>query len=244
MIAHNTLPPDRSDNTAFASVGLVPSRATTGGYQRHAMFFRSEAKFAGSCQLLVPTGASPTETALPPIGSVIGKAAFFFALLLALTISGCASYQFGSASLFRPGIRTVHVPIVRNETFRPDLGVRLSEALVRKIELRTPYKTTGDPNADSTLTCVVVNESKRVLTETDTDDPRALDAAVAVRATWTGRGGELLMQNSVVPTGDIAITFGQDARFVPEAGQSIDSATQQAIEDLAERIVSQMEMRW
>jgi len=165
-------------------------------------------------------------------------------LFVALTCSGCAAYRFGSASLFRPGIRTVYVPIERNETFRHDLGVRLSEALVREIEQRTPYKVTGDPNADSTLTCRVVAESKRVLTETDTDDPRALDAAVAVRATWTGRNGELLMQNAVVPTGDLAILFSQDARFVPEAGQSIDSATQAAIEDLARRIVGQMEMRW
>ena len=165
-------------------------------------------------------------------------------LFAASTTGGCASYRFGSATLFQPGIRTVHVPIVRNETFRPDLGVRLSEALVRQIETRTPYKVTGDPNADSTLTCRVVNESKRVLTETNTDDPRALDAAVSVRATWIGRGGELLMQNSVVPSGDLDIKFSQDARFVPEAGQSIDSATQQAIEELAQRIVSQMETRW
>ncbi len=146
--------------------------------------------------------------------------------------------------MFRPGIRTVHVPIVRNDTFRHDLGVRLSEALVKEIERRTPYKVTGDPNADSTLTCRVVSESKRVLTETDTDDPRALDAALTVRATWTSRSGELLMQNSIIPTDDLAITFGQDARFVPEAGQSIDSASQAAIENLAERIVSQMEIRW
>lgn len=54
----------------------------------------------------------------------------------------------------------------------------------------------------------------------------------------------MLMQNSVIPTDDLAITFGQDARFVPEAGQSIDSASQAAIENLAERIVSQMEIRW
>ncbi len=157
---------------------------------------------------------------------------------------GCAAYQFGSASMFRAGIRTVHVPVVRNDTFRHDLGIRLTEALVKEIERRTPYKVTGDPNADSVLTCRVGNEAKRVLTETETDDPRALDAVIAVEATWAGRSGQLLMQNSVVPNGSLAITFGQDARFVPEAGQSIDSATQAAIEDLAERIVSQMECRW
>jgi hypothetical protein len=181
------------------------------------------------------------QTTKRALQTFLAKLGFCLALL---SVAGCANYQLGSATMFRPGIRTVHVPIVRNETFRHDLGVRLSEALVREIERRTPYKVTGDPNADSTLTCRVINESKRVLTETATDDPRAIDAAVSVRATWTGRRGELLMQNSVIPQGDLAITFGQDARFVPEAGQSIDSATQQAIEDLAQRIVSQMESRW
>ena len=65
--------------------------------------------------------------------------------LVALLLPGCAAYRFGSATMFRPGIRTVHVPIVRNDTFRLDLGVRLSEALVKEIESRTPYKVTGDP---------------------------------------------------------------------------------------------------
>ncbi len=167
-------------------------------------------------------------------------------ILLAMMLGsgGCAAYQFGSASMFLPGIRTVHVPIVRNDTFRHDLGVRLTEAIVKEIEDRTPYKVTGDPNADSTLVCRVVNETKRVLTETGTDDPRALDATVSVRASWTGRNGELLMQNAVTPTGELAIGFSQDSRFVPEAGQSVDTAMQSAIDDLAARIVSQMEVRW
>ncbi|MDA8744985.1 LPS assembly lipoprotein LptE [Rubripirellula amarantea] len=157
---------------------------------------------------------------------------------------GCASYRFGSQTMFRPGIRTVHVPVIRNDTFRHDLGVRLTEAIVREIETRTPYKVTGDPNADSTLQCRVVNESKTVLSETVNDDPRALDAALSVRANWISRNGESLMQNSAIPSGDLAITFGQDSRFVPEAGQSIDTATEEAIQELASRIVSQMEVRW
>ena len=175
------------------------------------------------------------------------KLSFTATVLLASVIgltTGCAAYRFGSASLFRPGIRTIHVPVVRNDTFRHDLGVRLSEAIVKEIETRTPYKVTGDPNADSRLECRVVSETKRVLTETGTDDPRALDAAMTVRATWLSRSGEMLMQNSIVPTGDLAIGFSQESRFVPEAGQSIDTATEAAIIDLASRIVSQMEMRW
>ncbi len=157
---------------------------------------------------------------------------------------GCATYRFGNATLFRQDIRTVYVPVIRNETFRPDLGVRLTEAVIREIESTTPYKVTGDPNADSTLTCRFNTETKRVLTETTSDDPRALDAALSVQAAWISRQGEMLMQNMIVPDGDLAIAFTQDSRFVPEAGQSADTATQAAIEQLAERIVSQMEMRW
>ena len=51
------------------------------------------------------------------------------------------------------------------------------------------------------------------------------------------------MQNRVTLGGDQS-GFGQSIRFVPEAGQSFDTATQDAIDRLARRIVSQMEARW
>ncbi|MDB4676744.1 LPS assembly lipoprotein LptE [bacterium] len=164
--------------------------------------------------------------------------------LLLIFSGGCASYRYGAASMFRPGIKTVHVPVVQNETFRHDLGIRLSEALVKEIDRRTPYKVTGNPNADSTLVCTITHETKQILTETSDDDPRALDAVISAKATWTARNGEQLMHNSLAPNNDLSITFGNDSRFVPEAGQSMDTATQEAIEKLAARIVSQMEMRW
>ena len=157
---------------------------------------------------------------------------------------GCAGYQYGTDGLFPAGIATVHVPVVRNDTFRPDLGVRLTEALVREIETRTNYKVTSDPNADTVLRCRIVDETKQVLTEGSTDDPRALDAAISVRAAWTHRNGRQLLQNSVIPIDDTAISFGQNVRLVPEAGQSVDTAMQSVIQRLASRIVSQMESRW
>lgn len=174
----------------------------------------------------------------------LGIVAMSMSLVLSLLASGCAPYQFGPQALYRPGIRTVYVPVIRNGTFRHDLGLRLTEALIKEIELRTPYKVTGDPNADSTLTCQVVNQAKRVLTEAESDDPRALDAYVIVQASWTGRSGEPLMVNQLGLQSDAMITFGQDSRFVPEAGQSVDTAMQAAIDDLAQRIVAQMEARW
>ena len=83
-----------------------------------------------------------------------------------------------------------------------------------------------------------------MLTETNDDDPRALNAIITASAKWTSRAGEQLMHNNLSTDNQFSMTFGQDSRFVPEAGQSIDTATQEAIEKLASRIVSQMEKRW
>lgn len=165
-------------------------------------------------------------------------------LPVCLASLGCVGYQFGPQSLFRPDIRTIHVPIVRNDTFRHDLGVRLTEAIVRQIQERTPYIVTGDPNADSVLSCRFEADTKRVLTETETDEVRALDVVVSVQASWLNRRGEVLMENRVLTDGNLAMVFSQDSRVVPEAGQSIETELQESIEDLAQRIVTQMEARW
>jgi hypothetical protein len=165
-------------------------------------------------------------------------------LLILLLLGGCATYQFGSRSLFRDDIRTVHVPIARNETFRHDLGPRLTEAVIRQIEQRTPYKVTDDPNADSTLVIHVTDQTKSVLTRAATNEPRALDAMIATVISWTDRSGSPILQNQLTLETSLATELLQGTRFVPEAGQSIQTAMQATIDDLADRIVSQMEYRW
>jgi len=165
-------------------------------------------------------------------------------LVVCLLSTGCATYQFGSRSLFRDDIRTVYIPVARNETFRHDLGPRLTEAVVRQIELRTPYKVTGDPAADSVLNLRITNQMKSVLTEAASDDPRALDAVVSAVVVWNDRLGNPLLQNHVMVDANLGTSLLQSNRFVPEAGQSIQTSLQDTIDDLADRIVSQMEMRW
>ncbi len=165
-------------------------------------------------------------------------------LVSVLLASGCASYQFGSRSIFREDVRTVYVPVARNDTFRHDLGPRLTEAVIRQIELRTPYKVTGDPAADSTLHIRLTHETKQVLTRAATNEPRALDAVASAVISWTDRRGEPILQNQQVIEASLATEMTQGSRFVPEAGQSIETALQATIDDLADQIVSQMELRW
>jgi len=173
-----------------------------------------------------------------------GAFAIGWTLLWIVIGSGCAGYQLGSATLYNPNLRTIYIPTVRNETFRAELGVQLTEALQRTVELRTPYKVVANPSADSTLTCRMVSQTKRVIVETNTDEPRALENMLTVELTWTDRQGNLLMENRFVPTGELAFFFIQGSDFVPEGGQSMATAQLHAIEQLAHQIVSQMEVRW
>ncbi|MEZ6135274.1 MAG: LptE family protein [Pirellulaceae bacterium] len=161
-----------------------------------------------------------------------------------LLAGGCMRYQLGNANLYNPNLRTVYVPVIRNDTFRHNAGVQLTEAVHKAIELRTPYKVVADPSADSTLTCRVTSQTKRTLTQNATDEPRAVETLYTVEVTWTDRQGNLLMENRFVPLGELAFYFIQGVDFVPEGGQSIATAQQRAMERLAEEIVNQMETRW
>jgi len=148
-----------------------------------------------------------------------------------LVAGGCAGYQIGNRSLYPTQLKTVHVPVFQSDSWRPDLGEWLTEAVVKEIELRTPFKVVSDPLADSILTGRIMWDTKRVVSENINDEPRNLLYNAAVHVTWIDNGGRILTQ-SVISVAD---------NFVPEAGQSITIAEQSLIRRLAAQIVSEME---
>lgn len=164
------------------------------------------------------------------------------ATLLAMT--GCATYRFGNASLYRPDVRTIYVPMIENTTYRRHLGEQLTEALVKEIELQTPYKVVHTPQADSVLRGTIVSENKRVLSEDGDDNPRDIEFDLGVRFSWTDFAGNSLMLPCVVPLGDGDLSVGQSASFVPEAGQSVATARFHALQRIAHQVVGEMESTW
>ena len=171
-----------------------------------------------------------------------------FGLSLALGVvafaAGCASYQIGTRSLYRPDIRTVYVPMFESDSLRRNLGERLTEAVAKEIELKTPYKVVHRPDADSVLSARITAETKRVVAEQLNDLPRNIETDLSVQVNWYDRRGEYLMQNSCFAFSPVAFSAAQSADFTPEGGQSVATAHQEAIGRLAEQIVSQMESRW
>ena len=161
-----------------------------------------------------------------------------------LPFSGCAGYQIGQRSLYRPDIRTVYVPVVQSDSFRRNLGERLTEMLVKEIELKTPYKVVGSETADSVLNARIASERKRVLAETGFDDARDIETDFFVQMTWVDRRGNAIVCDHNIPLQPLLVNIGQTANFVPEAGQTIATAHQEALQRLARQVVGQMEMGW
>jgi outer membrane lipopolysaccharide assembly protein LptE/RlpB len=159
-------------------------------------------------------------------------------------LCGCAGYQLGNQSLYPPEIRTVYVPMFQSNSFRRNLGERLTEAVVKEIENRTPYKVVSDPNADSVLTGRLVSETKRVLVPSLTGDAREVQVGMQVQVTWVDRKGRLLRDTQNIPLPEEIADISSTGNVVPEVGQSIATAQQQAICRMAEQIVGLMEKPW
>lgn len=157
---------------------------------------------------------------------------------------GCAGYKIGTRSLYRTDVRTIHVPIIKSESFRPELGVMLTESVQKEIERRTPFKLANVETAESIMVCTLTSDSKRVVSETNLDEPRLLQTVMTVEVKWTDRRGLPLIETRFLPPGESTFYFAENVDFVPEAGQSISTANQRAVERLANHIVDQMESRW
>jgi len=158
--------------------------------------------------------------------------------------AGCAGYRVGTRSLHHPQIRTIYVPVFRSESFRRNLGERLTEAVVKQIELKTSYKVVSDPMADSQLTGRITSETKRMIALRKTGDPRDAATKMSVQIEWTDRRGSIVRQSFSVPVPGMLANVSSSAHVIPEAGSSIASSHQQTIDRLAEEIVSQLEIPW
>ena len=112
---------------------------------------------------------------------------WYLCITLLLTLAGCSAYRVGTSSLYPPDIQTVYVPMFESDSFRRYLGERLTEAVIKEIELQTPYKVVGSPQADSVLTGRIINEAKRVIVENRFDEPRNIEYNIAVQISWVDR---------------------------------------------------------
>jgi len=161
---------------------------------------------------------------------------------IALTPGACASdpskgYAFSST--FDENVQSVAVPIFRNETTSRGLEVRLTEAVIKQIQRRTPWHIASTERADTSLVGTITGVDLAVLS----DDPRtglAQEQAVqiTIRFQWRdNRSGDILVSRD---------KFTASSVFSParEVGDRIELGQREAIEELANDVISQLRSSW
>jgi lipopolysaccharide assembly LptE-like protein len=179
-------------------------------------------------------------------------AASFFALitnhlsLIALLLigAGCGRYMVGNRTLYPPDIQTVYVPMFDSNSYRRGLGEMLTEAVVKQIEARTPFKVVNTPDADSILTGKILTDTKGIMVKPPTDEQRLVQFNMRIEVSWLDRRGGLIQQTQSIPLPDSLLIVDQTSNYVPEAGQSISTVEMQDVQRLASQIVSLMESPW
>lgn len=161
-----------------------------------------------------------------------------------LMTQGCASYQLGNRTLYRNDIATVSVPVFQSESLRRFLGERLTEAVIKEVELKTPYKVANGRLAHSRLTGRIIHDAKYAITENRNDELRDIELELFAEVAWQDRNGNSLLAPQRVAIPQVLHRAGQAVHFVPEGGQSLTTAQQDAIERLATQIVALMELPW
>ena len=162
-------------------------------------------------------------------------------LLLAgcVFVAGCAGYHVGTASLYRTDIKTVHVPIFMCDSYRRHLGERLTEAVCKKIEMRTPYKVVGRPTADTTLVGRIVADNQHISIADQHNGPRQKNLNLRVEVEWRDHRGNMI--RGLEP---IQIDITTNSHIVAEMGQSYATASQETIDKMADQIVDMMTNPW
>jgi hypothetical protein len=148
-------------------------------------------------------------------------------------LSGCG---YSAKELYPEEYQTVAVPIFENRTFYREFEFALSEALVKQLESRTPYKVASPGTADTMLSGAITEVEQNTFSRTpEAGLPQQQELRVVVNFEWrdldTGR--TLRSRRG----------FEAVSRYAPTRPVSdpLETARHRAVEDLARSIVSTMQ---
>ena len=163
-------------------------------------------------------------------------------LPLVFMASGCFNNDetlgYTARNHYRSGIQTVAVPIWTRgkDVYRRENERELTGALIKRIELETPYKVTKKDRADTVLKGSVDVITQRVLSyNPDTGQPREKEITFTVSFQWEDlRTGKVLVKRKNF---QVAVVYLPDAPF----NESFFLGSQKLMDKLALRIVETME---
>lgn len=171
-------------------------------------------------------------------------------------------------------IKTVRVPIFKNATYKRGIEFDVTQAVIREIEQKTPYKVvSAECAADTELLGNIVAMNKTIVNFNQLGEVRDSEVTLTAEIIWrdlrAGHIGDVLSQPSTPgkdPTTPLTPGPGQPppaepaptkpgtmpapvlvqavAGFQPELGGSLTTALNTCTNRMAQQIVSMMEKGW
>jgi len=152
------------------------------------------------------------------------------------TVKKIMTLGYTSKPLGPADVRSVHLPVFDNRTFRRGLEFQLTEAIKTELLHKSDLRIVDRDVADTELTGEIVDVRENVLLEDLNDDVVETSITVTVDVIWRDRrsGRVLLDRRGVSDT----------AELIALRGENVGTATEEAFRDLAERIVELLEEDW
>ena len=121
------------------------------------------------------------------------------ALCLLLALVGVASFAgcgYSSETTYPAEYRSVAVPIFENDTFYRGLEFKITEAVIKEINLRTPYRVLPEESADTVLEGRITAVQEGTLSRSrEGGVPQEVETRVVMDLVWTNvRSGEIVRE--------------------------------------------------
>jgi len=170
----------------------------------------------------------------PPVKSfrrvLCGLAALLVCVAVSVGLCGC---KYSTGNLLRDDIRTVYIPVFKNDTFFRGLEVELTRAVVNEIKLHTRMRIAPRDEADSVIEGELVEFEQRSVIRNEDDEIVLKRLAARVRFRWVDN----LTLQDIVPSRTVSET------------ETVAAATAGQVEgdlfrELAKAIVENMAREW
>ncbi|CAN5373489.1 LPS assembly lipoprotein LptE [soil metagenome] len=203
------------------------------------------------------------------------RRAFLFTPFAAALV-GCQNgglFGYTAKPPFDAGIRTVHVPVFKSTALETtpyrDMEVDATSAVVKEINMRTPWRVSSDRDtADTELLGTILNVSKQLTNRNPQNMAREVELVVTCSLVWKDlRTGKVLSnrrpskRDTAVPIAPfdpslpppveeperekaIPVTVVAVGRVLPEVGETTATGMKMAFDKMARQIVNMMEEPW
>ena len=136
-------------------------------------------------------------------------------------------------------VRTVAVPMFQNPTFSRGLEIELTDAIIKEIQAKTPWRVTSEGTANTTLSGTLTDSRLRRLSiGRDTGYAQEIAVELTVDFDWKdSRTGKTLVSRR---------NFTASEAFVPAspANERIESGQHAAVQRIARDIVAELRSNW